>query len=212
MRSLVILAAAPARKESDDQLLSEHVGAVEAQAKRIADRLQLAKADPIRMALCIAAKWHDEGKRARIWQVFAKNPDPDGPPLGKMAQSRDPKSLRGYRHEFGSLLRMQYPDRCSTSHCELPENRDARELALHLIAAHHGAGRPHFGHALYDLFVDAERDVVHTECIRRFARLQRKYGWWRLAWLENLLRCADALASADQDAEDDASEPEGRVT
>ena len=50
---------------------------------------------------------------------------------------------------------------------------------------------------------DSERDSVHTESVRRFARLQRKYGWWRLAWLENLLRCADALASEDRDAEDD---------
>ena len=124
-------------------------------------------------------------------------------------ESRDPKSLRGYRHEVGSLLRIHHVDRYGTSDCNLPANPDARELALHLIATHHGAGRPHFGHALYDPFTDAERDATHTDSIRRFARLQRKYGWWRLAWLENLLRCADALASADSEAEDDAADAGG---
>jgi CRISPR-associated endonuclease/helicase Cas3 len=209
VQSLVILGPAPAEKSKEDQLLTDHIGAVEAAAKRIADALGLAESDPIRIALLFAARWHDEGKKARIWQVFANNPDPDGPPLGKMAQSRDPKSLRGYRHEFGSLLRIQCSGCHGTTGCELPDDPDARELALHLITTHHGAGRPHFGHALYDPFTDAERDAVHTESIRRFARLQRKYGWWRLAWLENLLRCADALASADQDAEDDGQDSEG---
>ena len=74
-----------------------------------------------------------------------------------MAQSRDPKSLRGYRHEFGSLLRIQHPERCGTPGCDLSLDSDARELAFHLIATHHGAGRPHFAPAIYDPFTDAER-------------------------------------------------------
>ncbi len=199
LQSLVVLAPAPRKKGKEDQLLTDHVGAVESEALRIADALHLAKDEPSRIASLFAAKWHDEGKKARIWQVFANNPDPGRPPLGKMAQSRDPKSLRGYRHEFGSLLRIQHPERCGTPGCDLSLDSDARELAFHLIATHHGAGRPHFAPAIYDPFTDAERDSIHGECIRRFARLQRKYGWWHLAWLENLLRCADQLASADEE-------------
>lgn len=175
---------------------------MEAEANRIADGLHLAEDDPIRIALLFAARWHDEGKKARIWQIFAYNPAPDGPPLGKMAQSRDPKFLRGYRHEFGSLLRIRHPERCGTTDCDLPDDVDASELALHLIATHHGAGRPHFATAVYDPFTDAERGAIGIECVRRFARLQRKYGWWHLAWLENLLRCADQLASADEGVTD----------
>jgi CRISPR-associated endonuclease/helicase Cas3 len=199
VQSLVILAPAPKKKGKDDQLLTDHVSAVEAEAKRIADALHLSDGDLMRIALLFAAKWHDEGKKAPIWQVFANNPDPTRPPLGKMAQSRDPKSLRGYRHEFGSLLRLHYPKRCGTTGSGLSVHPDARELALHLIATHHGAGRPHFAHAIYDPFTDEERDAIHADSIRRFARLQQKYGWWRLAWLENLLRCADQLASADEE-------------
>jgi len=200
VKSLVVLAPAPPKKVKEDQPLTDHMDAVETEARRIVDALGLAKDDPTRAAVPFAAKWHDEGKKALVWQVFANNSDPEGPPLGKMAQARDPKSLRGYRHEFGSILRLKHPSRCATVDCRLPKDPDACELALHLIAAHHGAGRPHFGHAIYDPFTDAECDEIHTESIRRFARLQRKYGWWRLAWLENLLRCADALASADDDA------------
>lgn len=99
-------------------------------------------------------------------------------------------------YEFGSLLRIHYPERHPPIGCVQPVDVEAYDLALHLIATHHGAGRPHFGEAVYADFNDVERDAIHTDSIRRFARLQRKYGWWHLAWLENLLRCADAMASA----------------
>ena len=39
-------------------------------------------------------------------------------------------------------------------------------------------------------------DEVSTEVPRRFARLQRKYGRWGLAYLESILRAADWSASA----------------
>jgi CRISPR-associated endonuclease/helicase Cas3 len=68
---------------------------------------------------------------------------------------------------------------------------------LHLIAAHHGRGRPHFPP---DEAFDPERAASHAarlvvEVPRRYARLQRKYGRWGVAWLESLLRTADAAAS-----------------
>jgi CRISPR-associated endonuclease/helicase Cas3 len=71
------------------------------------------------------------------------------------------------------------------------------ELARHAVAAHHGRARPSFP-------VDEVFDPSHTDAAcrelarevpRRFARLQRKYGRWGLAYLESLLRAADVLAS-----------------
>ncbi len=38
--------------------------------------------------------------------------------------------------------------------------------------------------------------LIASEVPRRFARLQRKYGRWGLAYLESLLRAADYAASA----------------
>jgi len=206
--SLVMLSPVSNRSKPQDQTLDDHVGAVEAEARRIADALDLAEHNPFRVALLFAASWHDEGKKAEVWQRFVYGPDAAGQHKGKSSRTRDPKSLGGYRHEFGSLLRLHQPDRCNTPRT-LPADAEACQLALHLIATHHGAGRPHFELALYRDFTTKEFDSVHACCLRRFARLQRRYGWWRLAWLENLLRCADALASADQEAEDDPVDSEG---
>jgi len=199
VRSLVMLSPVADKAKKEDQLLTEHVRDVETEAQRIADELGLK--DPIRAALRFAARWHDEGKKAAIWQNYVYGTDPDNP-KGKSATTRDPKSLRGYRHEFGSLLRIHHPGQHTTD-CTLPTDHETRELALHLIATHHGFGRPHFDNPVDRDFKTQQCETGHTESIRRFARLQRKYGHWQLAWLENLLRCADALASADQDAEND---------
>ena len=206
VRSLVMLSPVTNKNKNEDQSLDTHVGEVETEARRIADALKLAKDDPVRVALLFAARWHDEGKKADVWQRFVYGSDENGQYKGKSSKSRDPRSLGGYRHEFGSLLRICHPDQYHTAGCTLPTDADTRDLALHLIATHHGASRPHFESAVYRESSTQECDAVHTESIRRFARLQRKYGWWCLAYL---LRCADAMASADQDGEDDTTDTEG---
>ena len=214
--SIVCLSPAPNREKHEDQGLDDHVGAVEREAKRVADALDLPKDASLRNALLFAARWHDEGKKADVWQrfVYGATSAQEGASTrykGKSSKTRDPKMLRGYRHEFGSLLRLKYPEhaRCRTAGCDLFDDAETLDLALHLIATHHGSGRPHFEPALYAPFTTRERDELHLEQVRRFARLQRELGWWRLAWLENLLRCADAAASADIDAEDDPIETKG---
>jgi CRISPR-associated endonuclease/helicase Cas3 len=102
-----------------------------------------------------------------------------------------PTELSGYRHEFGSLLDV----RADAAFGRLPE--EARELTLHLIAAHHGRARPHF--PAEEAFDPERADGVSREAAaevpRRFARLQRRYGRWGLAYLESLVRAADILAS-----------------
>jgi len=72
-------------------------------------------------------------------------------------------------------------------------------LVLHLIAVHHGRGRPHFpSEEAYDPeATDEMNSTVAGQVPQRFARLQRQYGRWGLAYLESLLRAADWYASAN---------------
>ena len=216
LRSLVCLSPAPPHTKREEQSFDKHVGAVEWEAQRLADALKLQ--EPFRSALFFAAKWHDEGKKADRWQRYIGGPDDGGQPLGKSAKWRDPRLLAGYLHEFGSLLRVsddetrKYftdPQRKLTS-----EQQDAaRDLALHLIAALHGYARPHFVNPLDDDFT-TNCEETHLDVIRRYARLQRKYGRWGLAYLESLLRAADAAASRavgldSETDDDDATDTDG---
>lgn len=195
--SFVSLYPARSRKPASKQPLNEHVETVEQYACQIGRELQLA--EPFLSALRSAAKYHDEGKKTRTWQYAVRNKDLCHP-LGKSGGKMNVKRLAGYRHEFGSLLRVRNPEQPTA---DLPDSPESLDLMLHLIATHHGAGRPHFKKPDDIDFDDRKRcPLVGIEVVLRFARLQRKYGHWRLAWLENLLRCADAMASAENDEEE----------
>lgn len=211
IRALVCLAAvAPTQGNGVEQSLDEHVALVVKEAERIAEELALP--EPFRSALLFAAAWHDEGKRAPIWQRYIGGPGADGGPLGKSAKWRNPKLLASYRHEFGTLLRLTYPGQLQTQ-CDLPTDPEVKDLALHLIAAHHGYARPHFAHTIVEGFSNEQEEAAQLETIHRYARLQRTYGRWGLAYLESLLRAADATASrgvgvepgVDEEIEGDAT-------
>ncbi len=44
--------------------------------------------------------------------------------------------------------------------------------------------------------IQREAQEIARDAELRFARLQREYGWWQLAYLEALVKCADSLASS----------------
>ena len=143
-------------------------------------------------AFKIAGGGHDLGKNRDLWQRSIGNPDPKKP----LAKSGNLAGLRwrtGYRHEFGSLSDV----RSMAGFGELTD--DERELVLHLIAAHHGRGRPHFpAEEAFDLNGDEEASRrLALEVPLRYAALQRKHGRWRLAMWESILRAADYLASEE---------------
>lgn len=173
------------------QLLDEHSGWVEDRVRKLALALRLPK-EYVEM-LATAARLHDEGKRVERWQrAFKANSDGI---YAKTASSPRLSVLDHYRHEFGSLLVAQ-------NDAELRNlSEDLRELALHLVAAHHGFARPMIGTngceaAPPSLLEGDARDVA-----LRFARLQKRWGPWGLAWWESLLRAADQQASRDNDSQ-----------
>jgi CRISPR-associated endonuclease/helicase Cas3 len=175
--------------------LTAHTGQVTKYAETIARRLALPTQEV--EAIKLAAQFHDSGKARKSWQRSIGNRDLNRI-LAKSGPDMTPVYLGdNYRHEFGSILDLQ-------SSAEFKSMDEAsQDLALHLIACHHGRGRPHFpAEEIFDpenTWEIAQEAAV--EVPRRFARLQRKFGRWGLAHMESILRAADYAASARPESE-----------
>jgi CRISPR-associated endonuclease/helicase Cas3 len=182
------------------QFLSDHQRMAARWAETIGARLGL-EGSEIAM-LGAAAAIHDSGKARRNWQAYAGNSgfarDPvNHTALAKFTTRANPAILRmgeeTYRHEFGSLR-----DVIGQSGLQQITDPDLRELALHLIVAHHGNGRPVIAPADQDAPPAVSLELARQVALR-FARLQRRWGPWGLAWWEALLRAADVGASREHD-------------
>ena len=175
------------RLAASAQTIDGHCAAVAAAARRIGSALGLP--EDLVDALERAGRWHDRGKSRAVWQRAAGVP-PEGPALAKSPRGRlRAQWLGGYRHEFGSSVdaeRILGPD------------APHRDLVLHLVAAHHGWSRPGFpDRAQFDPETPSpENERCARRAARRFARLQARHGPWRLAWLEALVKAADATVSS----------------
>jgi CRISPR-associated endonuclease/helicase Cas3 len=180
------------RSISKLQELSEHQTWAQREMERIAKALGLP--EPAVHALVIGAGLHDEGKKAEPWQrafnapsvkdehgafrVFAKT----GGPINQAI-------LGGYRHEFGSLPFVEADEDFKA----LPE--EWRDRVRHLIAAHHGQARPVIERRGCEDGPPSALEERARAVALRFARLQRRWGPWGLAWWEALMRAADQQAS-----------------
>ena len=173
------------------QGLEEHQKWAAREADRIAAALGLPTKD--RAMLVTVARHHDEGKRAPRWQR-AFNAPRNGGPYAKTPGPLNRHALNGYRHEFQSLL-----DAEENGLDGLDRSDPRFELALHMIAAHHGHARPAIGIDGCDRLPPTAAAQRAYAVGRRFARLQRQWGPWGLAWWEALLRAADQRASRELD-------------
>jgi len=129
-----------------------------------------------------------EGKAAECWQNAMNAPRDNGRPYAKTRGGGNWRLLEGYRHESGSLLR-------AAKAGALPES--SRDLILHLIAAHHGYARPLISAEGCEDGPPSLLESEASEAALRFARLQRHYGPWGLAWREAVLRAADQSVSRE---------------
>lgn len=173
------------RTSRTELLLDTHLRSTGAWATRIAEHLGLP--DYQREALARAGLAHDLGKRRRVWQRSIRRFKE--PPLAKGPMQ--PSDLGHYRHELGSLHDGDFSGLSG----------EAKDLALHAVAAHHGRARPHF--PVVESYDPELKDEVVAALVRevplRFDRLQRRYGRWGLAWLESILRAADVLGSEGEE-------------
>lgn len=188
--------------------LAQHVGSVAEAASRVARALGLP--DRVMRSIEQAARYHDLGKGDPRFQRWL---DPDGlaaeplaksdSPLDRIGRARTASGWpRGGRHE---LLSARLVAGWLAEH--EPDGWDA-ELVLHLVAAHHGHGRPSIRIAVDELppsvvaSIDGAKVVASGDLSRpdwtqprRFRSLCERHGVWGLALLEAILRQADHAVS-----------------
>lgn len=206
----------------------------------IATAHALGLSEEIRSCLSAAADLHDWGKLDPRFQALLLGGNPHAAyalaePLAKsdriftnaqdFKRAREHSALpKGFRHEFASLQLAAHPEAAAL----LPENTGTRDLALHLIATHHGYARPFApvvddpdppplqSHALDDspaICATKEERRTHpphrldSGIPDRFWNLLRHHGPWGLAFLESILRLADQQAS-EAESEDWYAETE----
>ena len=188
------------------QTLQVHHDWAGCEADRIAEALRLG---PAHKAMLVAAtRAHDLGKARDLWQNAMGAERGGGRPYAKTTGGANGLALNGYRHEFGSLL-----DVLADPETHLGDvDTGLRDLALHLIAAHHGRVRPTVKAFDPDQRIDLSPPFAQAAALN-FAALQAEWGPWGLAWWEALLRAADWAASAELNAQPDgdAAEPDERA-
>jgi CRISPR-associated endonuclease/helicase Cas3 len=161
-----------------------------------------------------AARHHDIGKSEPTFQAMLRGERSvsrfdERPLLAKGNAAWHPDAARRaglpkhWRHEVLSTV--------MATNLTTNFGSDDRDLALWLIATHHGHGRFTFAEAAPTMSttgwvsvrdVQIERpagvtpSMVLTEHTTRGRRLESRFGAWGLAWLEALLRLADHRASA----------------
>lgn len=200
--------------------LTVHSALVEGAVAKLAERCLPAE---FRTPLTTAAYWHDVGKVDERFQLLLRQGNElaisAGPPLAKSADMPDSRDRRrairaasglpdNFRHE---MLSLQLAERSLGL-----EVQDAQtDLLLHAIASHHGHGRPfapfspdpdpprvqvaHDGVSIEAGTADRVRwpapHALDSGICERFWRLNRRYGWWGLAYLEAILRLGDWYGS-----------------
>jgi CRISPR-associated endonuclease/helicase Cas3 len=163
-----------------------------------------------------AGLWHDLGKLDPRFQAMLKQSSPRtavGEPWAKSIRS--PRSLEdkqaarevhrypaGARHELLSTAMLA--------------SQTSDEMLLHLVATHHGSGRPFadaveeneaaktpfetklFGQTFALQTSSQTIEAWNAELPERFWRMVRKQGWWGCAFRETLLRLADHQQSRNE--------------
>lgn len=204
--------AQPPRVDALDELsiaptaeLADHLIAVGEVAGHIAAALGVP--DPVAAAVAQAGRFHDLGKADPRFQHWL------GAPAGTLLakSGADPRRWAADRRRAGwpagarhELLSVQLLD----AHLAAGGHLDDADLVRHLVAAHHGHGRPSIpsssdggplpSRVPFDelLLADTDPTRVDWEQPERFRALCERYGYWGLALLEACVRQADHLVTA----------------
>jgi CRISPR-associated endonuclease/helicase Cas3 len=204
--------------------LTAHQNAVAEKVREFARNLALTR--DLEETLWWAGRVHDVGKADRRFQLWLHGGDEielaaSGRELAKSKipqQERGVRSTarersgypRGLRHEMASVAMLSGSDPLLAS---VPDP----DLFLHLVASHHGWARP-FAPVIVDNQatrltyrlnepIRVELSALSNQTLAaadsgvaaRFWRLNRRFGWHGLAYLESLLRLADHRVSDEEE-------------
>ena len=191
--------------------LRQHLNGVAERAGQIADRLGL---EDFAGDLRLAGRLHDIGKIDPRFQAQLVGDDPIDQvkckePLAKSlpgARQVERSYPSGMRHEAASVAMLE-------SNNDVLASANDMDLVLHLIATHHGWGRPLLpvikdidpqkisytfnGHHM-EVNGDISASALALDMADRFWRLTERYGYYGLAWLEAILRLADHQQSSEE--------------
>ncbi|MCW5982742.1 MAG: type I-U CRISPR-associated helicase/endonuclease Cas3 [Bryobacteraceae bacterium] len=166
-------------------------------------------------ALGWAGQYHDLGKwDLRVQAIFhggnfvgAARAIDGKQPLAKSLFAQNYSQKRLVRRAAGYPRRARH----EAASVKLAEELGACELTLHLIASHHGHGRPwlpawdddhgitaHVDGREVTTGAGGELGCPDSPQPERFRSLALRHGAWKLAYLETILRLADQRQSADE--------------
>jgi len=194
--------------------LSQHLADVADEASRLCAALRV----PLHLANAVvaAAKFHDLGKADPRFQAMLLGKPLSVAFMQRQLWAKSDGTARGrasvlpdaFRHEMLSLSLLD--------HFEPTDIDIDVELLQHAVASHHGYARPFAPLCIDDdppgldlrplggIVIPKEQrgDWVPAHRLdsgiaERFWELNRRYGWWGLAYFESLLRLADWKASAE---------------
>ena len=189
--------------------LKPHMEGVGKIAKEFSEQLKFSK--EIAEDMQLAGELHDLGKTDIRFQKMLTGNDPvmleylhaenrilaKSPP--KTPRTRKHGYPKGMRHEAASIAMMQ-------SSTEIEKQANDIDLVKHLIASHHGHGRPWIfipednspqtmAYEWQGIRLEADSDIQKTEIAveqaERFGKLSKKYGIYGLVWMEAIFRLAD---------------------
>lgn len=202
-------------KNDNPVRLHNHLRGVESFARRYARGCGLS--GELSDAVARAGLLHDLGKANPRFQVWLR---------GGNSWSFNAEDFDAYLAKSGSVTSRSSKIRhelysvrlAESTEGLLPDDKDLRDLVLHLIGSHHGYCRPFApvskGGECEDSTFKLDDQIVQwsgtTNLERldsgvsdRYWRLVRRYGWWGLAWLEAMVRLADWRRSEWEEMNDE---------
>ena len=192
--------------------LDDHLAGVASWTKSFLGGLRLD--GDLGLALISAARFHDIGKADQRFQALLYGDEPSEPLLAKSGKDLEPTRNRfglprGFRHEMVSVAIV----RKHQEELLADLNKDNKSLVEYLIGTHHGRGRP-----FVPVINEKNPEPVTLSVAgiplsgnpdHRYWRLDsgwtdnfwtmvRRFGYWGLAYLETVLRLADASRSFEE--------------